>query len=160
MAEHLLTLPPASRVNTVDMRRQMRPAPSPEQQRLAAALKDHGAKSDLIESRAAFAEKRPPRFKGWDNPEDRHAFRHWAPNRTPNRTPSIRRLAPCRDHSPAWALMTGASELTATLSERREGYFPRWKLRPMRRGHCRTAAPGPIVGRKCEQLIPTTATKT
>jgi enoyl-CoA hydratase/carnithine racemase len=28
MAEHLLTLPPASRVNTVHMMRQMRPAPS------------------------------------------------------------------------------------------------------------------------------------
>jgi hypothetical protein len=25
-----------------------------------------------MESRAAFAEKRPPNFKGWDNPEDRH----------------------------------------------------------------------------------------
>jgi len=72
MAEHLLTLPPASRVNTVHMMRQMRPAPSAEQQRLAAALKEHGAKSDLIESRAAFAEKRLPRFKGWDNPEDRY----------------------------------------------------------------------------------------
>jgi len=72
MAEHLLTLPPASRVNTVHMMRQMRPLPSSEQQRLAAALKEHGAKSDLIESRAAFAEKRPPRFKGWDDPEDRY----------------------------------------------------------------------------------------
>ena len=57
MAEHLLTLPPASRVNTVHIMRQMRPAPSAEQQRLATALKEHGAKSDLIESRAAFAEK-------------------------------------------------------------------------------------------------------
>src|SRR6201997_2858741 len=72
MAEHLLTLPPASRVNTVHMMRQMRPSPSPEQQRLAAALKEHGAKSDLIESRAAFAEKRAPNFKGWDNPDDRY----------------------------------------------------------------------------------------
>ena len=71
MAEHLLTLPPASRVNTVHMMRQMRPMPSPEQQRLAKALHEHGAKSDLIESRAAFAEKRPPNFKGWDDPEDR-----------------------------------------------------------------------------------------
>ncbi len=72
MAEHLLTLPPASRVNTVHMMRQMRPVPSAEQQRLAAALHEHGAKSDLIESRAAFAEKRPPQFKGWDDPEDRY----------------------------------------------------------------------------------------
>ena len=72
MAEHLLTLPPASRVNTVHMMRQMRPLPSPEQQRLAAALKEHGAKSDLIESRTAFAEKRAPNFKGWDKPEDRY----------------------------------------------------------------------------------------
>ena len=72
MAEHLLTLPPASRVNTVHMMRQMRPVPSSEQQRLAAALHEHGAKSDLIESRAAFAEKRPPQFKGWDDPEERY----------------------------------------------------------------------------------------
>jgi hypothetical protein len=72
MAEHLLTLPPASRVNTVHMMRQMRPSPTSEQQHLAAALKEHGAKSDLIESRAAFAEKRPPNFKGWDDPQDRY----------------------------------------------------------------------------------------
>jgi enoyl-CoA hydratase/carnithine racemase len=72
MAEHLLTLPPASRVNTVHMMRQMRPTPTPEQGRLAAALHEHGAKSDLIESRAAFAEKRRPNFRGWDKPEDRH----------------------------------------------------------------------------------------
>jgi hypothetical protein len=72
MAEHLLTLPPASRVNTVHMMRQMRPAASPDMQRLAAALREHGAKSDLMESRAAFAEKRRPRFKGWDDPADRY----------------------------------------------------------------------------------------
>jgi enoyl-CoA hydratase/carnithine racemase len=72
MAEHLLTLPPASRVNTVHMMRQMRPMPTPEQQRLAGALREHGAKSDLMESRAAFAEKRPPNFKGWDDPADRY----------------------------------------------------------------------------------------
>ncbi len=71
MAEHLLTLPPASRVNTVHMMRQMRPSPGPDQQRLAKALHEHGAKSDLIESRAAFAEKRKPNFKGWDDPQDR-----------------------------------------------------------------------------------------
>src|SRR5436305_6441524 len=72
MAEHLLTLPPASRVNTVHMMRTMRPVLSAEQQRLAAALHEHGAKSDLIESRAAFAETRQPQFKGWDNPDDRY----------------------------------------------------------------------------------------
>ena len=72
MAEHLLTLPPASRVITVHIMRQMRPVPGPEMQGLAAALREHGAKSDLMESRAAFAEKRAPNFKGWDNPEDRY----------------------------------------------------------------------------------------
>jgi len=72
MAEHLLTLPPASRVNTVHMMRQMRPQPAADLQRLAAALHEHGAKSDLIESRAAFAEKRRPNFKGWDDPADRY----------------------------------------------------------------------------------------
>src|SRR5438874_1044481 len=74
MAEHLLTLPPASRVNTVHMMRQMRPAPTPAQQRLAAELHEIGAKSDLIESRAAFAEKRRPDWKGWDNPDDRYGL--------------------------------------------------------------------------------------
>jgi enoyl-CoA hydratase/carnithine racemase len=72
MADHLLSLPPAARVNTVHMMRQMRPAPSAAQQQLATALHEHGAKSDLMESRAAFAEKRPPRFKGWDDPQDRY----------------------------------------------------------------------------------------
>jgi len=72
MAEHLLTLPPASRVNTVHMMRQMRPEPSPAHQRLAAKLHEHGDKSDLMESRAAFADKRKPNFKGWLNPEDRY----------------------------------------------------------------------------------------
>jgi enoyl-CoA hydratase/carnithine racemase len=72
MAEHLLTLPPAARVNTVHMMRQMRPDPSDELKRLAAALHEHGAKSDLMESRAAFAEKRKPNFKGWNDPDDRY----------------------------------------------------------------------------------------
>ena len=72
MAEHLLTLPPASRVNTVHMMRQMRPEPAPDIKVLADKLHDHGAKSDLMESRAAFAEKRKPNFKGWNDPEDRY----------------------------------------------------------------------------------------
>jgi enoyl-CoA hydratase/carnithine racemase len=72
MAEHLLTLPPASRVNTVHMMRQMRPEAAPDMKALADKLQDHGAKSDLMESRAAFAEKRKPNFKGWNDPEDRY----------------------------------------------------------------------------------------
>ena len=72
MAEHLLTLPPASRVNTIHMMRNMQPRVAPNLERLAAQLKDHGHKPDLMESRSAFAEKRTPNFKGWDDPEDRH----------------------------------------------------------------------------------------
>ena len=72
MAEHLLTLPPASRVNTVHMMRQMRPKVNPDLSRLAAALHEHGDTSDQMESRIAFAEKRTPNFKGWLKPEDRY----------------------------------------------------------------------------------------
>jgi len=71
MAEHLLSLPPASRVNTLTMMRAMRPHVPDELTRLADRLKEHGARDDLMESRRAFAEKRPPRFKGWDEPGDR-----------------------------------------------------------------------------------------
>ncbi len=72
MAAHLMTLPPASRTNTLMLMRAMRPRVSDELEDLAARLKDHGAKSDLMESRKAFADKRPPQFKGWDNPDDRY----------------------------------------------------------------------------------------
>ena len=72
MAEHLLTLPPASRVNTIYMMRQMRPQVAPNLSRLAAELHEHGDKNDLMESRAAFSEKRSPKYKGWLNPEDRY----------------------------------------------------------------------------------------
>lgn len=72
MAEHLLALPPASRVNTTHMMRQMRPRVAPDLGRLAAALQEHGDKSDLMEARTAFSEKRTPNFKGWVNPEDRY----------------------------------------------------------------------------------------
>jgi len=72
MAAHLLTLPPASRVNTLAMMRAMRPRVPADLEQLASRLKDHGAKDDLMESRRAFAEKRAPAFKGWDDPEDRY----------------------------------------------------------------------------------------
>jgi enoyl-CoA hydratase/carnithine racemase len=71
MAAHLLTLPPASRINTLTMMRALRPQVSEELEALAERLKNHGAKEDLMESRKAFAEKRAPRFKGLDHPEDR-----------------------------------------------------------------------------------------
>jgi enoyl-CoA hydratase/carnithine racemase len=72
MAAHLMTLPPASRVNTLLMMRTMRPKVSDEIIELAARLNQHGARSDLMESRQAFAEKRTPNFAGWDDPEDRY----------------------------------------------------------------------------------------
>ena len=72
MAEHMLSLPPASRVNTIQMMRSMRPTVSPNLEPLAQALKEHGDKKDLIESRRAFAEKRKPRFQGWIKAEDRY----------------------------------------------------------------------------------------
>ncbi len=71
MAEHLLTLPPASRVNTMQMMRDMRPEVPQEYENLARALRRHGDKDDLMESRRAFAEKRKPNFKGWKDPADR-----------------------------------------------------------------------------------------
>jgi enoyl-CoA hydratase/carnithine racemase len=72
MAEHLMTLPPAARVNTLVMMRAMRPGVPEELQQLADRLRQHGATSDLMESRRAFAEKRKPNFIGWDSPEDRY----------------------------------------------------------------------------------------
>jgi len=74
MAEHLLSLPPAARVNTVHIMRQMRPEPSASFKALAQKLHDHGDKSDLLESRAAFAQKRKPVFKGWLDPQDRYSL--------------------------------------------------------------------------------------
>lgn len=72
MAEHLLTLPPASRVNTLYMMRQIRPQVSPPFERLAEKLHQHGTLDDRMESRRAFAEKRQPVYKGWDDPADRY----------------------------------------------------------------------------------------
>lgn len=71
MADHLLSLPPASRVNTLYMMRAMRGRVSEEFEAYAKQLHNHGALSDRIESRKAFAEKRKPNYKGWDNPGDR-----------------------------------------------------------------------------------------
>ncbi len=72
MAEHLLSLPPASRVNTLYMMRQMRPRVAPPYKNLAEKLHQHGALDDRMESRRAFAEKRQPNYQGWDDPSDRY----------------------------------------------------------------------------------------
>jgi enoyl-CoA hydratase/carnithine racemase len=72
MAEHMLSLPPASRVNTIQMMRSMRPKVPSQLESFARDLKEHGDQDDLIESRRAFAEKRKPNFRGWKNPEDRY----------------------------------------------------------------------------------------
>jgi enoyl-CoA hydratase/carnithine racemase len=70
MAAHLLRLPPASRINTMTM--MMRPRVPEELDEPAGRLSNHGAREDLTEARQAFAEKRAPRFKGWDDPQDRY----------------------------------------------------------------------------------------
>ena len=72
MSDHILSLPPASRVNTFQIMREMRPTINKNLLDLATALHDHGDKDDLIESRKAFAEKRKPNFKGWKSPVDRN----------------------------------------------------------------------------------------
>jgi enoyl-CoA hydratase/carnithine racemase len=72
VAMHLLSLPPASRVNTLTMMRAMRSRVPAELEELARRLGAHGAMEDLTESRRAFAEKRPPRFRGWNDPADRY----------------------------------------------------------------------------------------
>ncbi|MFN0147859.1 MAG: enoyl-CoA hydratase/isomerase family protein [Dehalococcoidia bacterium] len=70
-AEHLLSLSPATRLNTLTMTRALRPSIPDDLEALAARLRDHGAKADLMESRRAFAERRAPVFRGWDDPGDR-----------------------------------------------------------------------------------------
>ena len=72
MAEHMLTLPPAARVNTVYMMRHMMPQVAPPLGRLADALHQHGCQDDRMESRKAFAEKREPNYVGWNDPQDRY----------------------------------------------------------------------------------------
>ncbi len=72
MAKHMLSLPPASRVNTIYMMKQMAPKIKNNYLKLAENLHLHGDTEDRMESRRAFAEKRSPNYKGWLNPEDRY----------------------------------------------------------------------------------------
>ena len=72
MAKHLLSLPPASRVNTLYMMKHMAPKLPSNITNLAEKLHLHGDTEDRMESRRAFAEKRDPNYKGWLNPDDRY----------------------------------------------------------------------------------------
>ena len=72
MAEHILSLPPASRVNTFYMMQHMAPKIPENLKELAKELHQHGYLDDRMESRKAFTEKRKPNYKGWNNPEDRY----------------------------------------------------------------------------------------
>ena len=81
MAEHILSLPPAARVNTIYMMREMAPKVGSNFEDLADQLHSHGDQEDRMESRRAFAEKRKPNFKGWINPEDRYNMPKLKPNK-------------------------------------------------------------------------------
>ncbi len=72
MAKHMLSLPPASRVNTLYMMKHMAPKIKDNYLKLAEKLHIHGDVEDRMESRRAFAEKREPNYNGWVNPEDRN----------------------------------------------------------------------------------------
>lgn len=65
MADHLLSLPPASLVNTVTMARRLRPQISRDLEELGSRLRTNGAVEDIMESRRAFSEKRKPNYKGF-----------------------------------------------------------------------------------------------
>ena len=120
MAQHMLTLPPASRVNTVYMMRQMRARIAPNLQRLATKLHEHGDKEDLMESRRAFAEKRKPNFKGWKDAADRHRLPTLLMSR--RRTPSN---APARQlerggYTADWGSSAASSAQPVVCSDRCE----------------------------------------
>ncbi|OAI41580.1 hypothetical protein AYO38_00455 [bacterium SCGC AG-212-C10] len=65
MADHMLSLPPASLVNTVHMAKRLRPQIPRELDELGARLRTNGAVEDIMESRRAFSEKRKPNYKGF-----------------------------------------------------------------------------------------------
>jgi len=65
MADHLLSLPPASLVNTVQVSKMLRPRIPAEIDALGEKLRSNGAVEDIMESRRAFSEKRKPNFKGF-----------------------------------------------------------------------------------------------
>ncbi|MGD9701564.1 MAG: enoyl-CoA hydratase/isomerase family protein [Acidimicrobiia bacterium] len=65
MCDHLLSLPPASLKNTLEISRRLRPTIPKDVSERGEVLKSSGALDDVMESRRAFAEKRKPVFKGF-----------------------------------------------------------------------------------------------
>jgi enoyl-CoA hydratase/carnithine racemase len=65
MCDHLLSLPPASLKNTLQIARQLRPQIPMEVEVEAEKLRSSGAIDDVMEARRAFAAKRKPQFQGF-----------------------------------------------------------------------------------------------
>ncbi|MGD9705129.1 MAG: enoyl-CoA hydratase/isomerase family protein [Acidimicrobiia bacterium] len=66
MCDHLLSLPPASLKNTLEIARLLRPKIPAEVEARGNELKESGgAIGDVMEARRAFAEKRKPAFQGF-----------------------------------------------------------------------------------------------
>jgi enoyl-CoA hydratase/carnithine racemase len=66
MCDHLLSIPPASLKNTLEIARSLRPTiPLDIQAHGAELIKTGGHPDDTMEARRAFAEKRKPVFKGF-----------------------------------------------------------------------------------------------
>ena len=72
MSEHILSLPRAARVYSFFLMIVIARIVDKNFEELAEALHGHGYKDDRMESRRAFAEKRKPKFRGWNEPEDRY----------------------------------------------------------------------------------------
>jgi enoyl-CoA hydratase/carnithine racemase len=62
LCDHLLSIPPASLANTLNVARKLRPQIPTEVERLGEKLKSNGNLDDVTEARRAFAEKRKPVF--------------------------------------------------------------------------------------------------
>jgi enoyl-CoA hydratase/carnithine racemase len=66
MCNHLLSIPPASLKNTLEIARRLRPQiPKDVEARGAELMASGGAVEDVMEARLAFAEKRKPNFVGF-----------------------------------------------------------------------------------------------